>query len=594
MAAISRVRARSMGNLMGKGRAWSFPQVTVGWHADDTWRRQRLIPADHGAMPGLRGPNARYRCGMTPNINRFRAWCRDKPLLLMFGAVLCAVGFSGCAGGVRDSERPEMTAFPPAQTGRIAERLRPDLEANPGKTGVRLVDSNLDAFAVRIVSARLAVSSLDLQYYIWHDDLTGRLLAAELLRAADRGVRVRVLVDDFDVRGKDPVLRTLDTHPNIEIRVFNPFATSPGVVRTSLEILWRGIRLNRRMHNKAWIADGQLAVVGGRNIGDEYFGAAEERNFDDLDLLLAGPAVGQVTTVFDRYWNSPVAVRIAELARSKGITGGLDGLRENLAAVTREAESSPYVAGLRDSDELSAFLEGRHRKIWTSDVQVIADRPEKIDRSDRDDPTLMLSGLTAFFADAEKQARVLSPYFVPGIEGTQGFGRMVAKGVKVEVVTNSLAATDVAAVHGGYSADRKGLLKAGVVLFELKPSGDPETRRLSPLGSSGASLHTKAATVDGERVFVGSFNLDPRSAWLNCEMGIIVRSPELAAQLDGIIDKLTSPTSSWRVDLDPENKLRWTHEVDGKTEALDRDPEADFERRLLAFLARILPVRGYL
>ena len=447
---------------------------------------------------------------------------------------------------------------------------------------------------MRIVSARLAVSSLDLQYYIWHDDLTGRLLAAELLKAADRGVRVRVLVDDFDVRGKDPVLRTLDTHPNIEIRVFNPFATSPGVIRTSLEIMWRGIRLNRRMHNKAWIADGQLAVVGGRNIGNEYFGAAEERNFDDLDLLLAGPAVGQVTAVFDNYWNSPVAVRIAELARSKGIGGGLDGLRENFAAVTRDAESSSYVEALRSSDELSAFLEGRHRKVWTADVQVIADRPEKIERADRDDGTLMLTGLTAFFAGAEKNARVLSPYFVPGIEGTKGFGRMVDRGVTVEVVTNSLAATDVAAVHGGYSADRKGLLKAGVALFELKPTGNPETRRLSPLGSSGASLHTKAATVDGESVFVGSFNLDPRSAWLNCEMGVIVRSPELAAQLDTIFDKLTSPTLSWRVDLDAQNKLRWTHEVDGRIEELDRDPEADFERRLLAFLARILPVRGYL
>jgi putative cardiolipin synthase len=508
--------------------------------------------------------------------------------------LLALFGLAGCAAGVRDTERAEMYALPPAETGRIVERLRPDFEANPGKTGVRLVDSNVDAFALRFVSARLAVTSLDIQYYIWHDDLTGRLLAAELLHAADRGVRVRVLVDDFDLRAKDAVLQTLDTHPRIDVRVFNPFATSPGVVGTTLEILWRGNRLNRRMHNKAWIADGQLAVVGGRNIGDEYFGAAEGRNFSDLDLALAGPAVGQVSAVFDRYWNSPVAVRIGTLGRSAGVEGGIEQLRAALTAVSSEAAASPYIQAVESSEELSAFLEGRHHRVWTDDVVVIADHPEKIDRADRNDGTLMLAGLAAFFGEAEHQVRVISPYFVPGKKGTAAFARMLEGGVAVDVVTNSLAATDVAAVHGGYASDRKALLRAGVVLHELKPTGDVEQRRLSPLGSSGASLHTKAATVDGERVFVGSFNLDPRSAWLNCEMGVLVRSPELAAQLDAIIDELAGPSASWRVDFGPDGRLRWTHEVDGQIEVLDGEPEASFQRKLIALLASILPVRGHL
>lgn len=509
-------------------------------------------------------------------------------------AALVLAGLAGCAAGVRDEDRGEALALPPADGGAIVERLVPDLDAHPGLTGVRLVDSNVDAFALRAVSARVATTSLDLQYYIWHDDLTGRLLAAELLRAADRGVRVRVLVDDFDVRGKDPVLRTLDTHPRIEIRVFNPFATAPGPVRTTLEVLWRGARLNRRMHNKAWIADGRLAVVGGRNIGDEYFGAAEDRNFSDLDLALVGPAVDQVTAIFDRYWNSPVAVRIGTLGRSAGVEGGLDRLRENFEASAREAATSPYVRDLMASEELSAILNRRSGMIWTDDVEVLADAPEKIERADREAGTPVLAGLSRLFHGATERVRVVSPYFVPGKRGGAGLVGLVERGVAVDVVTNSLAATDVAAVHGGYAADRRALLRGGVALYELKPTGDPESRQLSPLGSSGASLHTKAATVDGRRVFVGSFNLDPRSAWLNCEMGVIVGSEALAAQLDAIIDAHTLPGASWRVSLSPGGRLRWTHEVDGRVEALDREPEASVGRRFMAFLTRILPVRGQL
>jgi putative cardiolipin synthase len=523
--------------------------------------------------------------------NEVIAMSRNGLLLIM---LLIPLGLAGCAAGVRDADRGEMLALAPAKEGPIVERLLPDLDSHPGLTGVRLVDSNVDAFALRIVSARLATTSLDIQYYIWHDDLTGRLLAAELLRAADRGVRVRVLVDDFDVRGKDPVLRTLDTHPQIEIRVFNPFATAPGPVRTTLEVLWRGARLNRRMHNKAWIADGQLAVVGGRNIGDEYFGAAEERNFSDLDLALAGPAVGQVTSIFDRYWNSPVAVRIETLGRSAGVEGGLDRLRESFETTTREAAASPYVRDLLSSQELSAILNARNGLVWTDDVEVLADAPEKIERSDRKDGTPVLEGLARLFASATERVRLVSPYFVPGKQGSAGLVDLVDGGVAVDVVTNSLAATDVAAVHGGYSADRKGLLRGGVSLYELKPTGDPESRRLSPLGSSGASLHTKAATVDGRRIFVGSFNLDPRSAWLNCEMGVIVGSEALAAQLDAIIDEHALPSASWKVSLSPDGQLQWTHEVDGRVEMLEREPEAGAGRRFLAFMARILPVRGQL
>lgn len=506
------------------------------------------------------------------------------PLMLMLAA---------CAPAIRDPDRALDFALTASVDGGIAERVAPALAAHPGATGVRLLRSNLDAFALRALSAQAASRSLDLQYYIWHDDLTGRLIAGELVRAADRGVRVRVLIDDMDVRSKDAVLQTLDAHPNIEVRLFNPFASASGTARTLVEILWRGSRLNHRMHNKAWIADGHLAIVGGRNIGDEYFGASEETNFSDLDLALIGSAVTDVTAAFDSYWNSEISVRVTELGRTQALPDGLDALRTALNAHRRDASSSPYIQRLQNSDDLDAILEARNQIIWSSDVKVLADPPEKADRLARGKPTTTLAALIARFASAQHTLRIMSPYFVPGRKGTELLTTRRTAGVTVEVVTNSLGATDVAAVHGGYSKYRKALLRGGVVLHELKRRGHAVVP-IGVSGSSGASLHTKAAVIDDEYVFVGSFNLDPRSAWLNSEMGVMVRSPELAQALDAIVDDHAAPAMSYHVTLNERGQLRWTHQRDGLEETLKREPDASFSRRVLAILARILPLQRQL
>ncbi len=508
-------------------------------------------------------------------------------LIVVLGLLLAA-----CAPGVRDPDRPVQAALAAATSGAIAERVLPALAAHPGQTGVRLVQSNLDAFALRMLTAQRAAQSLDLQYYIWHDDLTGRLMAGELVRAADRGVRVRLLVDDMDVRDKDPVLQTLDAHPSIEVRLFNPFASASGGVRTLVEFLLRGSRLNRRMHNKAWIADGRVAIVGGRNIGDEYFGAAEETNFSDLDLVLAGKAVGDVAAAFDRYWNSPVAVRVGVLARSQPLDGGLDTLRAAFDAHRAEAADSPYVQHLKTSDELAAILERTNAYDWSDDVVVLSDSPDKADRLRQGEPTETLAGLATRFMAAQRSVRLMSPYFVPGREGSRLLTDLAARGVRVQVITNSLAATDVAAVHGGYAKYRKRLLRGGVALHELKPGAAP--RPLSAVGSSGASLHTKAAVIDDDYVFVGSFNVDLRSAWLNCEMGVMVRSESLAARFNALVDAHANPATSYAVSLDPRGQLRWAHREAGVDEQLEREPRASFSRRTLAWLARILPLQRQL
>jgi putative cardiolipin synthase len=419
-------------------------------------------------------------------------------------------------------------------------------------------------------------------------------------------VKVRLLVDDMNVRDRDAVLQTLDSHEFIEVRVFNPFKSASGVARTLVEFLFRGSALNHRMHNKAFIADGQFALVGGRNVGDEYFGASGETNFNDMDLAMIGPAVDATAAAFDMYWNHPTAVRIAVLKRGEPSAGGLDALRGAIDAHQAQAKDSPYIERLRNSAELAAILEGSNQKIWSDDVQVLSDPPAKADGDADDDPTTVLAALTERFTAAQSSLIILSPYFIPGKKGSEGLVAIAGRGARVEVITNSLAATDVAAVHGGYSRYRKRLVKGGVAVFELKPHADTSKSAGGVLGSqasqgskggssAGVSLHTKAAIIDGEYVFIGSFNLDPRSAWLNCEMGVMVRSPELAAELGKLAAGYSSPANSFKVSLNENNQLRWTHQDEGQMQTVSTsEPQAGSKRKIVAWIARILPLQSQL
>lgn len=498
----------------------------------------------------------------------------------------------------RHNRAPASTTLPLGEDGVLDRMFADRRSAQPSSSGASLVPLGSDALALRVLSARAAVRSLDLQYYIWRSDATGIYLAYEALLAADRGVRVRLLLDDMDARSRDGILMALDQHPQIEIRLFNPFATRSGALRTLAEVFSRGSRLNHRMHNKAWIADGRIAIVGGRNIGDEYFAASRNVNFVDLDVVLAGEAVAATGRSFDAYWNSEAAVPIARLRRTARDRLALDAVRQRLRVEVGEREAADFVQHLRASADIEAMLAGKLAIDWSGSVTVVADDPRKPMRHVRELEPGVLDSIYMAFEAAASELLLISPYFVPGAGGTAQLRSKAHAGVQVVVLTNSLAATDVAAVHAGYARYRVPLLEAGVRIHELKQA--PEEQRGEPrghirIGSSKASLHTKAAIVDRRQAFVGSFNLDPRSALLNCELGVWLDHPRLVEQLTALFEVGATPHNSYSVGLvDGDGGLAWTETLAGRQVVHDRDPHASLARRALTWLLRHLPIESQL
>jgi len=496
------------------------------------------------------------------------------------------------AGCVSLEPRPELPleSAVPAGSGTALDELIADAESRRrGESGFRLVREGPEAFAIRSRTAALAERSLDVQTYIWHDDLTGRYLALRLLDAADRGVKVRLLVDDMDARAKDYGFAALDAHPNIQVRMFNPFKSRSGPVKFALEAMGSFSRINRRMHNKTWIADNRIAIVGGRNLGDEYFGASAEVNFVDLDFAMVGPIVRDASASFDRYWNSPLAYPISVLAPAAVTPESLATLHTQAAAHAREAEQSPFAKELRANDAVQRLVAGDWPMHWSANYRFVADDPSKALGEDSGlAGSQVLATLRPLLESSTENVTIISPYFVPGEKGTEFLVGIDASGSEVRVLTNSLAANDVAMVYGGYSESRKELLEGGVELWELKPTPGTEIES-SFFGSSGASLHTKALTADGRLAFVGSYNLDPRSTSLNCEQGIFVDSTAIAAQLEEIFRIDSSGDQAWSVTLERDG-LRWQ---DGK-QVHDSSPEASAGRRFQAWLARVLPIKSQL
>ena len=457
-----------------------------------------------------------------------------------------------CASAPRLDGVEKTHAIPPAESARLDEMVSARIRDQPGVSAVQLLQQNAVAFAYRAGTAAAAERSLDIQYYVWQDDLTGRLLAAELMRAADRGVRVRLLLDDLDARTRHDLFMVVDLHQNLEVRIFNPFYSRYGTLGKTMEFFVRGTRLNHRMHNKAWIADNRIAIIGGRNIGDEYFGASKQSNFSDTDLVLAGPVVEQVSGEFDEYWNSPDAVPVSAFDVRKPTAADLVTLQQELREFERQAGQSSYVLALRDPEKRRELIAGTPQPIEVRDIRVLVDDPAKVGSSEHGlRASQVLEGLSGVMNGAEHELLIVSPYFVPGKQGAASLSEAARRGVRVEVLTNSLDATD-------------------------------------------ATLHTKAMIVDSRWCFVGSMNIDPRSANLNTEMGVLVDSPELAAQLRAQFEANTSPELSYRVVMDPEHGLTWHDRKDGRDRTLEREPDASISRRIGATLLRALPMESQL
>ncbi|MDQ2634184.1 MAG: phospholipase D family protein [Pseudomonadota bacterium] len=506
---------------------------------------------------------------------------------MLFALASLAAIYSYGRFAERARGRPS-TAMPVEERATALDRMiAPMLQAHAGESGLMLVASNLEAFAVRVLAARRAERSLDLQYYYWKDDLTGGLLANELIAAADRGVRVRVLLDDINTKGDDSTYLALDSHPNIEIRLFNPSRNRANALRRGIEMALRAVSVTRRMHNKVWLADGRIAIVGGRNIGDAYFDAAETANFRDMDVLLLGPVVRQAENVFDEYWNSGVVLPISSLAGTR--EGDLPRIKAKLERLASRDSAQPYLQRLRDEKSIESVLDAEQSTHWTASAKVVSDPAEKANGSAQE--KWLSNIIFSEIRSATSKAHIISPYFIPGDQGVTALRGLVAGGATVSVLTNSLAATDVAAVHGAYARYREPLLAVGVELYELRP--EIATRDISLFGSSGASLHTKAFTVDGKTGFIGSFNFDPRSISLNTEMGVLFEDRALTSEVDTVFADEISPTHSYRLVLQ-NGEIAWQDGSGAGAKMLESEPEAGIWRRIAATIIGLLPIESQL
>ncbi|MBB3179888.1 phospholipase D family protein [Variovorax sp. Sphag1AA] len=517
----------------------------------------------------------------------------------LLAALALAVLITGCSLPPLEG-RSESRALPAAEARHttLGQAVDTAAERHPGLTGIHTLLDAHEAFAARVQLAQHAERTLDVQYYIWRNDTTGHLLLEALRAAADRGVRVRLLLDDLGVAGLDEELAALDAHPNIEVRLFNPFVLRPF---KPLGFVTDFSRANRRMHNKSFTADNAITILGGRNVGDEYFGATDGVLFADLDVLATGPVVDQISNSFDAYWASASSYPIASMVKAPSAeTVAAIAARE--ALIDRSEQAAIYKKAVRELPSYGALIRGDLLLIWAP-AHLLVDDPSK-GLALAEPEQLLLHHMNEAVGMPVRALDLVSPYFVPTDAGTDYFVGLARHGVRVRILTNSLAATDVLPVHSGYARHRQRLLDAGVVLYELKPDPAQPTARSvrkeegsswmpggsGSGGSSGSSLHAKTFGVDKERIFVGSFNFDPRSARLNTELGIIIDSPQLAVAMAEIFEKRV-PLSSWEVQLNPRNgALQWFDAGATPSQTLSVEPGTTWWERTAVRLLDALPI----
>ncbi|OOG64739.1 phospholipase [Rhodanobacter sp. B04] len=502
-----------------------------------------------------------------------------------------------CSSMRSDFVKRPSKALPPATGTPSGRYIHAVVGQHPDQSGFRLLTLSNNALMSRVALADHARHSIDLQYYIFDNDATGRLVAQHLLAAADRGVRIRLLLDDINVHDEIDMLNALNAHPNIKVRLFNPFHTrDPSMLSKTTQFLLDAHRLNRRMHNKSFIVDGNVAIIGGRNIGDAYFDAGNDTNFRDLDLIAIGPVVKDASRAFDEYWNCDAAIPVTAFHGKHASHYNLAKLRVDLAHDARAFAQSDYAQATLDQLPNGPSADRPGAWFWGS-ATLVADQPAKIDAADaRDERSLRIGPqIKSMIDQAQQDVLLISPYFVPGDSGTQYLTGLVTHGIAVKVLTNSLASTDEAAVHAGYSRYRRTLLEGGVQLYELRPATGVEQPATAKGASSGVSLHAKAIVVDHELVFIGSMNMDQRSKLLNTEMGIIVDCPQLAEAVTQFFDTAILPASAYHVVLTaPGAQMQWQASDDGKPVIYHHDPEASMKRRLEVDMLKLMPIEGML
>lgn len=459
---------------------------------------------------------------------------------------------------------------------------------HPGQSGFYLLHDGLSAFLARMAMIEHATTSLDLQYYIFTNDVTGRIIISRLLSAADRGVRVRVLVDDLGTRIHNPLIARLDQHPNIEIRIFNPVASRDGLSR-NLQIVQNANRSNHRMHNKLMVADGVTLITGGRNLGDVYFSSTNV-DFQDIDIFAIGSVVPKAAGSFDEYWAYPASVPVQLLLDPDDADMDLDSLRQLLNDFLAEQTESEFAQALRGSSLGRDLLSGKVALSWGNSA-LLVDTPKKVlEHNDLPASFYLGADLKPIMESARERLKISSAYFVPGDMGVALFDGLEKQGVTVKILTNSLSTTDVAIVHSGYMDYREALLKNGVELWELRSTAGQQKRMHWFKGQSRASLHAKTMVIDDRLSVVGSVNLDARSILQNTEIAVLIDSPAINQQLSDLFDRWVAGDSAWSVQFDEDDDLIWIADTpQGRLEE-HHDPETSGWSRFKIWLLSWLPI----
>lgn len=511
--------------------------------------------------------------------------------------LICAMAFLvGCATLPKDFSATPSTAISQDENTALKSALQPSLNTHSGLSGFYLLDEAKDAFLSRIAMADAAEKTIDAQYFIWAGDAAGIILMDRLIKAADRGVRVRILLDDVTSHGKDMGLGALNKHPLIEIRVFNPLGHRyTGNVSRSLSMAFHVGRMTRRMHNKLFAADNQVAIVGGRNIADDYFGLSKKSNFRDMDLMAVGPMVREASAKFDEFWNCswsvPMEVLGVKPPTQKQYDKMMGRIQKYFAA---EFKKFPYPLDFSREAVMSELKKKRSQFVWAK-AEVVGDPPGKSWAPSEPGKTrsTVAARVTEVAQESKSDILLCSPYLIMSPGAIEKIGEFKKDGVRVRILTNSMMSTDALPVVAHYKGLREKLIEAGVDLYEMRPDAENSSRH-SAFTQARHSLHAKVAVFDRQDVFVGTYNIDPRSENLNTEVGLLVHSPTLSEQVAQSLEDDLGPKNSWTLELTPQKELLWKGEKDGKEIVFKKDPYAGFWKRFWAGFLSILPIKEQL
>jgi putative cardiolipin synthase len=514
--------------------------------------------------------------------------------------ILYSLLISGCSILPADINKNTSFSYLDTQTTRLGKIAASLNKQQNNISGILPLASGIDAFTARYLLAKNADRSIDVQYYIWHNDTTGKLLAYALLKAAERGVRVRVLLDDINTSQKDGVLLSLNAHKNIEVRVFNPF---PNRTARFFDLITDFFRVNRRMHNKSFTIDNQVTIVGGRNIGDEYFEADPAMDFHDFDIMTIGNVVSDVSNQFDEYWNHKYAYPINSLSIYEEQIPA-DVLKRKLEAFFLESYKTPYIQAVKKSEFISR-LKNKTLKLYWDEARLFYDPPDKIRPEDDNHSEYLLPQLTPYIDSSSDEVILISAYFIPGRKGMKYIRSLTERGVSVKALTNSLASTDVPIVYSGYARYRIPLLEYGVDLYEIKTTArsqfsHTQKEKRSFSGSSRSSLHSKVYVFDRQNLFIGSFNLDPRSSKLNTEMGVMIFNTELASSIGQWWDKNINQVAyklgveTIEDEYEEEDYVYWLDLTAEPVIRYDEPPKADLLQMIGSDVFSIFPIEDHL